>query len=144
MDAAELKIKLKEVDDLVTDKILSAEEAETWRENLIAEFKQVNQPQAPKKEMPKDLAHLPGRLVGKMIEGLGNMGKNMAQNTADRIGEIERARNQPYHTSERTPEKRSSKTSAIEIHLHQNEKSREPKEQPKKGKNIFDLPEMYR
>ena len=144
MDAAELKIKLKEVDDLVNDKILSAEEAETWRANLIAEFKQANQPQAPKKEMPKDLAHLPGRLVGKMVERLGNMGKSMAQNTADRIGEIERTRNQPHQTSEKIQEKRSGKTPATEIHLHLNEKSRESKEQPKKGKNIFDLPDMYR
>lgn len=71
MDTEKLKNDLKEVQSLVDAGVISSEDGLLWKERLVSEFKATNIPAERNRELPNDLAHLPGRLVGGFIEALG-------------------------------------------------------------------------
>ena len=73
MDTERLVKELKSVDTLVDEGTISKERGDVWKERLIAEFEGKEIPAVKQKEMPGDLAHLPGRLVGGVIGVLGNI-----------------------------------------------------------------------
>ncbi len=122
MELEELRNQIKEIDELKASGAITEEKAQMWKDRIVAKFELEYIPKEPEKELPNDLAHLPGRLVGKMIKGLGNMGERMAQNSADRIAQIERDRT--IGSAGKSGKKKDKKE--------------------EKRKDIFDLPEIYR
>ena len=152
MELEQLKEKIESIDALVKSGALTKERAQTWKDRVIAEFENTNIPQeqAPRREMPNDLAHLPGRLVGKMIAGLGNMSERMAQNTADRIAQIERDRTggsgqNAHRSSSRSRTSNHEKANGgITINVNSEGSQRKEDRRSERKKNPFDLPEIYR
>jgi len=73
MNVEKLTAELKSVDTLVADGVISKEKGDEWKARIIAEFEGTEIPQEKKKEMPGDIAHLPGRMIGGAIKILGNI-----------------------------------------------------------------------
>lgn len=72
MDTEALRKELLIVDSLVKDGIISEEEGKEIKTDLIKVYR-TGISTTPRKEMPNDIAHLPGRLVGGVIKALGNI-----------------------------------------------------------------------
>lgn len=85
MDVEELKREIKSIDTLHKDGIIDEAKAKRWKQKVVDEFESVAIPKDKPKELPNDLAHFPGRLVGGMINALGAIAKN----SGDRIAQIE-------------------------------------------------------
>jgi hypothetical protein len=73
MDTEQLVKEIRSVDTLCKDGIITQEKCEVWKAKILADFENASFPQETKKEMPGDLAHLPGRLVGGIIGALGHI-----------------------------------------------------------------------
>lgn len=81
MTVSELKMKLQEIDELVAANVITAERAEKWKKRVIWEFEDHELPAEP---ADTSIKTLPGRLVGGMIKGFGQL----AQNSGNRMGQI--------------------------------------------------------
>ncbi len=89
----QLKADIAEIETLVTEGIIDKGKAEEWKKRLVSKFEVDAIPSETKKQMPGDLAHIPGRLVGSLINAvkkMPNIGENvmrmdreMNQSTAD-------------------------------------------------------------
>jgi hypothetical protein len=85
MNVEELQREIKSIDILLKDGIINEERAKQWKQKVVDEFEAVALPKDRPKELPNDIAHFPGRLVGGMIGVLGKI----AQNSGNRIAQIE-------------------------------------------------------
>lgn len=73
MDTTTLLAELKSVDDLVLTGVIDQIKGAEWKARIIAEFESKQIPETKRKEMPGDLAHLPGRMIGGVVGILGNI-----------------------------------------------------------------------
>jgi len=73
MNTQALVDELKSVDTLVADGVIDQLRGAEWKARIIAKFEGETIPEIKQKEMPGDIAHLPGRLVGGIIQALGNI-----------------------------------------------------------------------
>jgi hypothetical protein len=73
MNTEPLVAELKSVDTLVADGIITPEKGAEWKSRIIAKFEGDVIPDINRKEIPGDIAHLPGRLVGGIIQALSNI-----------------------------------------------------------------------
>jgi hypothetical protein len=71
MDTEKLIKELSDIDSLIEKKILTEARGEQLKESIIKTFEKDSTPQS--KELPNDLAHLPGRMVGGVFKALGNI-----------------------------------------------------------------------
>ena len=67
MDTDGLRKELLVVDSLVKDNIIPEEEGKLLKQDLIKKYR-TEFVSSPKKELPNDIAHIPGRLVGGIIK----------------------------------------------------------------------------
>lgn len=72
MDTEALRKELLIVDSLVKDNIISEDDGNGMKADLIKKYK-TEFMATPRKEMPNDIAHLPGRMIGGVIKALGNI-----------------------------------------------------------------------
>ena len=72
MDTDGLRKELLVIDSLVKDNIIPEEEGKLLKQDLIKKYR-TEFVSSPKKELPNDIAHIPGRLVGGIIKACGNI-----------------------------------------------------------------------
>jgi len=70
MDTEKLIKELSDIDSLIEKKIITEARGEQLKENIIKTFESVS---PTSKELPNDIAHLPGRMVWGVIKALGNI-----------------------------------------------------------------------
>ena len=89
----QLKADLKGIDNLVEEGTITQEKADVWKSRIISKFEKDAIPPEPEKsrEMPGDLAHLPGRMVGGLISAVKKM-----PNIGANVIELDRQMSQGY------------------------------------------------
>jgi hypothetical protein len=93
----QLKADIAEIETLVTEGIIDKGKAEDWKKRLVAKFEVNAIPTEPKKDMPGDLAHIPGRLVGGLINAVKKM-----PNIGENVMRMDREMNQSTTNSGRS------------------------------------------
>ena len=63
-----LKKQIDDIDALVASGVITPEKGDTWKARVISEFEATEIPKERRKELPNDLAHLPGRMVGGFVD----------------------------------------------------------------------------